>query len=241
MNHSIEVNLSGIESTKARYLAIALAALSVVQKSLLKRALKLCSAAAATLTGDHANPTGTDCKAVTRIWNSEQAIATMLLASDLSAADLKSRVFDYASAVGSQRVGSGYLALKAHVKLLALSAAILAGDMRIHWASNKYAAAIILLCEALNIDTIDNRDVYALYTSNRLRIDALTDSLDVELRELLSNVELFKSEATASTQRVTSANAMCVLGACSNNGNDKQIVVDKSSEHYQLLRAALLD
>lgn len=238
-------DVSAIDSkhVKERMTAISLASLAQVSKAHVTSAIKSASRYVAAMVENHATPTGSDVKRTVAIWNSRQAVA-MLLACFQSfgfskPSETVSRVWKYASITGAQRSGNDYLALKAQDKLLALCAWLLSGDSRTGWNKNKYLVSIIVACEVLNVDTVDNELIYSVYQSHKSRLDTLTADIDIDLRARLMNAQLYKSAATASTQRTTSANLLQVLGAGTNAGNERKIYVDRESDVYLALRTTL--
>lgn len=238
-------DVSAIDSkhVKERTTAIALASLAQVSKAHVTSAIKSAAKYVASMVENHATPTGSDVKRTVAIWNSRQCVA-MLLACFQSfgfdkPSEMVSRVWRYASQTGAQRSGNDYLALKAQDKLLALCAWLLSGDPVTAWNKNKYLVSIIVTCEVLNVDTVSNEDIYSVYMSHKSRLDALTVDCDVELRSRLMDAQLYKSPATATTQRTTSANLLQVLGAGTNAGNERKIYVDRESDVYLALRVSL--
>ena len=233
------INVSEIKSQKMRLVAIGLHAVKQVTKQSISALSRAVTPHIERLLAEHPNAGGTDVKRTVAIWGSTGNMATMLYASGLKPSELVQRVWNYAAETSAQRSGNVYLALKAQDKLLSACAAIVSGDMRTAWNKNKYLAGIVTLCEALDVSTISNADVYALYTSNKSRVDALCADLDADLRAKLTSAELYKSESTASTQRTTSANILQCLGAGVNAGNERLIYVDKESHAYQAIKSAL--
>jgi len=238
-------DVSSIDSkhVKERMGAVALASIAQVSKSHITSAIKSAAKHLAALVENHPTPTGSDVKRTVSMWNSRQCMA-MLLAMFQSfgfskPSEAVSRVWGFASKTGAQRSGNDYLALKAQDKLLALAGWLLSGDPRTAWNKNKYLVSIIVACEVLNVDTVDNELIYSVYQSHKTRLDALTVDCDVDLKSRLMEAQLYKSAATASTQRTTSANLLQVLGAGTNAGNERKIYVDRESDVYLALRVTL--
>jgi len=177
------------------------------------------------------------------MWQSRQCVAILLAMFQSfgfsKPSDAVKRVWTYATLTGAQRSGNDYLALKAQDKLLALAIWLLTGDPRSAWNKCKYLVSIIVACEVLNTDTLDNELIYSVYQSHQSRLDALTVDTDAELKARLYDAQLYKSAATASTQRTTSANLLQVLGAGTNAGNERKIYVDRESDVYLALRVSL--
>lgn len=239
------VDVSNIDSkhVKERQTAVALASLKNVTKAHVSAAIKSASNYVAKMVENHQTPNGSDVKRTVALWNSRQCVAILLACFQSfgfsKPAELTSRVWKYASQTGAQRSGNDYLALKAQDKLLALALWILTGDPRSAWNKNKYLVSIVVACEVLNVDTVDNELIYSVYTSHIARLDALTVDCDSDLKTRLYDAQLYKSAATASTQRTTSANLLQVLGAGTNAGNERKIYVDRESDVYLNLRCSL--
>ncbi len=238
-------DVSDIEEkhVKERMTAIALKALAVVSPAHVTAAIKSAAKHVAKCIDNHATPNGSDVKRTAGIWASKQSVA-MFLAMFQSfgytkPSEMVNNVWRFASITGAQRSGNDYMALKAQDKLLALAGWILSGDCRTAWNKNKYLVTIVTACEVLNVDKIDNELIYSVYQSHRASLDALTSDLDIDLRKRLLDAQLYKSAATASTQRTTSANLLQALGAGTNAGNERMIYVDRSSDVYKTLRASL--
>ena len=184
----------------------------------------------------HANPTGSDCKAMARIFTSRASVARIMAAFNWTGSDIERHEFDFKATHKPQRAVTSYAPLKAMVKLDCLAIALLT-NASAFLASTKYLFSQIALFEALNISEVSNVDVYALYCSNATRVNALLDTIDdAELRATLKSAELYKAESTASTQRVTSAWLFQMLECGENAGNERVIRVDKSHENYAMLR-----
>lgn len=239
------VDVSAIDSkhVKERMTSVALASVAQVSASHITSAIKSAAKYVADMVANHPTPNGSDVKRTVRIWSSRQCVA-MLLACFQSfgfskPSETVSRVWKYASKTGAQRSGNDYLALKAQDKLQALCAWLLSGDPRTAWNKNKYLVSIIVACEVLNVDTVDNELIYSVYQSHKQRLDALTVDTDIDLKARLMDAQLYKSAATASTQRTTSANLLQVLGAGTNAGNERKIYVDRESDVYLALRVTL--
>lgn len=239
------VDVSAIDSkhVKERMTAISLASLSQVSKAHVTSAIKSASKYVAAMVENHATPNGSDVKRTVAIWNSRQSVA-MLLAMFQSfgfskPSEMVNRFWRFSSITGAQRSGNDYMALKAQDKALALAGWLLSGDPMTAKAKNKYLATIVTSAEVLNVDTLDNELIYSVYQSHKTRLDALTIDCDAELRAMLMDAQLYKSAATASTQRTTSANLLQILGAGTNAGNERKIYVDRESDVYLALRVTL--
>ena len=245
LNERLSVDVSNIDSkhVKERMTAISLASIAQVSAAHITSAIKSAAKHVSKMVDEHATPTGSDVKRTQRIWSSRQAVA-MLLAMFQSfgfakPSDCVKRIWNYASLTGAQRSGNDYMALKAQDKLLSLAGWLLSGDPRTGWNKNKYLVSIIVACEVLNVDTVDNELIYSVYQSHKSTLDALTVDTDVDLRKRLMDAQLYKSAATASTQRTTSANLLQALGAGTNAGNERKIYVDRESDVYLALRVTL--
>ncbi len=240
-----QVDVSSIDVThvKERMLAVALGALSIVTKAHVSAAIKSASKHVANMVENHPTPNGADVKRTVAMWSSRQSVATMLATfqrfgfSKPSAA--VNQVWRFADITGAQRSGNVYMALKAQDKFLALCGWFLTGDALTAWNKNKYMATIVTTCEVLNVDKIDNETIYSVYQSHKSRLDSLTSDVSADLRAKLMDAQLYKSAATASTQRTTSANLLQALGAGTNAGNERVIYVDRESDVYLALRASL--
>lgn len=238
-------DVSAIDSkhVKERMTAISLASLAQVSAAHITSAIKSAAKHVAKMVDNHATPNGSDVKRTVAIWNSRQAVAMLLAMFQAfgfsKPSDAVKRVWQYASVTGAQRSGNDYMALKAQDKLLALAGWLLSGDPRTNWNKCKYLVSIIVTCEVLNVDTVDNELIYSVYQSHKTRLDALTVDTDAELRARLYDAQLYKSAATASTQRTTSANLLQALGAGTNAGNERKIYVDRESDVYLALRVSL--
>ena len=241
----LQVDCSAIDPVhvKQRMLSIALASIERVTPAHLSAAIKCAAKHVASMVANHATPNGSDVKRTVAFWGSRQTVATFLALFQRfgfnKPSDVVNQVWKYASITGAQRSGNEYLALKAQDKLLALAGWILSNDALTGWNKNKYLATIIVTCEVLNVDKIDNELIYSVYQSHKTRLDALTVDCDSDLRAKLMDAQLYKSAATASTQRTTSANLLQVLGAGVNAGNERVIYVDRNSDVYLALRASL--
>ena len=238
-------DVSAIEEkhVKERMTAIALKALAVVTPAHVSAAIKCAAKHVAKMVADHATPTGSDVERTIGMWQSKQTVAMFLAVFQnfgfTKPSEMVNRVWRYASITGAQRSGNDYMALKAQDKLLALAGWLLSGDPRTAWNKNKYLVTIVTACEVLNVDQIDNELIYSVYQSHKSRLDTLVADLDVDLRNRLLDAQLYKSAATASTQRTTSANLLQSLGAGTNAGNERVIYVDRKSDVYQALRLSL--
>lgn len=241
----LAVDVSNIDSkhVKERMTAISLASIAQVSAAHISAAIKCATKHVSKMIDEHATPTGSDVKRTVAIWNSRQCVAMMLATFQAfgfdKPSDCVNRIWKYASITGAQRAGNDYLALKAQDKWLALCGWLLSGDPRTAWNKNKYLVSFIVACEVLNVDTVDNELIYSVYQSHKTRLDALTVDTDVDLRKRLYDAQLYKSAATASTQRTTSANLLQVLGAGTNAGNERKVYVDRESDVYLALRASL--
>lgn len=240
----LEVDVSAIEEkhVKQRMLAIALAAIQYVTGAHIKSAIKSAAKHVASMVDNHATPNGSDVKRTVAMWQSPQSVATLLAMFQrfgFKPAQMVKQVWTYSVATDAQRHGNVYLALKAQSKLLALAGWLHSNDPRTCWNQCKYLVTIIITCEVLNVDSVDNELIYSVYQSHKARLDALTVDCDADLRAKLLDAQLYKSAATASTQRTTSANLLQVLGAGVNAGNERMIYVDRNSDVYLALRASL--
>ncbi len=239
------VDVSGIEvkHVKERYLAISLVALKDISASAISACIKSAAKYVAKMVDNHATPTGSDVKRTVKMWQSRQSVSMLIalfrVAGFEKPSDASAMTWGYASKTGAQRSGNNYLALKAQDKLLALAAWILSGDSRTAWNKNKYLVSIVVACEVLNVDKVDNELIYSVYQSHSATLQAMTKDCDADLRKRLMDAQLYKSAATASTQRTTSANLLQLLGAGVNAGNDRVIHVDRDSSVYQALRVSL--
>lgn len=205
-------------------------------------ALKTLAPCVETVRDNHATPDGSDIKAMARIFSSRSSVAIMMAAFNWTGAELRDHVFKFKATHKPQRCANDYLPLKAMVKLESLAIALLTGDAKAYWNSTKYLASQIVLMEATNASEIANSDVYAVYTSNATRVNALIDTIEnAEYRAMLKNAELYKAESTASTQRVTSAWLFQILDAGENAGNERVIRVDKTSDNYAMLKTLFID
>lgn len=238
-------DVSAIDSKhiKERATAVALASLASVTAGHISSAIKSAAKHVANMVENHATPTGSDVKRTVSMWESRQCVATLLAMFQAfgfdKPSDLVNRVWKYATVTGAQRSGNDYMALKAQDKLLALAIWLLTGDPRSAWNKCKYLVSIVVTCEVLNVDTVDNELIYSVYQSHQSRLDALTVDTDADLKARLMDAQLYKSAATASTQRTTSANLLQVLGAGTNAGNERKIYVDRESDVYLALRVSL--
>lgn len=222
--------------------AAVVAAAELVTSQSVTAALKRCEPRVAMIRENHATPDGSDIKAMARIFTSRSSVAIIMAAFDWTPAELEKRVFDFRATFAPQRCGNDYMPLKAMVKLEALAIAVLTGNAGAYINSTKYLYSQVTLLEALGISEVSNADVYALYTSNATRINALLDTIDdSDLRATLKNAELYKAESTASTQRVTSAWLFQILDAGENAGNERVIRVDKTSDNYAMIKALVFN
>ena len=222
--------------------AAVVVASELVTSQAVTAAIKAAAPYVAAIRENHATPDGSDCKAMSRIFESRSSVAIMLAAFDWNSSDLISNVFKFKATHNPQRMGNDYMPLKAMVKLEAFAIALLLDNPKAYWNSIKYLASQVALFEATGSSEIANSDVYAVYTSNAARVDALLNTIDdSEYRAMLKNAELYKAESTASTQRVTSAWLFHVMGAGENRGNDRTIAVDKSSDGYAAIRNLFLN
>ena len=238
-------DVSAIDSkhVKERMTAISLASIAQVSAAHVTSAIKSAAKHIEKMRDNHPTPNGSDVKRTVAIWQSRQCVAMMLATFQAfgfpKPSECVNRIWKYASITGAQRSGNDYLALKAQDKWLALCGWLLSGDPRTAWNKCKYLVSIVVAAEVLNIDVIDNELIYSVYQSHKTRLDALTVDTDSDLRARLYDAQLYKSAATASTQRTTSANLLQVLGAGTNAGNERKIYVDRESDVYLALRVTL--
>jgi len=240
-----QVDLSGIDSkhVKEKLQRVALAAIELVNPKTIISTIEAMQTDLATLRENSDFPNGSDVKRTFRIWNSRQAVGTMLavFAHFGLSGQLRKRVFHYASVCGAQRSGKPYLAMKAMQKLWATCAWLVSGDMLCWKNVNKYLAAQIITAEVLDVDMVKNQDIYNVYMGHSQAIADLTSECDVELRTLLNSHALYKAASTSSTQRTTSANILQILDAGVNAGNERVIYFDRDSAVYKALRATLFN
>jgi len=242
---ALPVDCSNIATkhVKERYTSIALTTLATVGAAKITSAIKMAAKHVGDMVANHKTPNGSDVKRTVKMWQSRQNVSMILAMFAMfdmgKPSDAVQRIWLYATKTSAQRSGNVYMALKAQDKFLALAGWLLSGDPLTAKAKNKYLVSIIVLMETLNISTIDNSTVYALYVGAKSRIDALSVDMDSELREMLLDAKLYKGEATASTQRTTSANLIQALGAGVNAGNDRTITIDRESAVYVALRNSI--
>lgn len=241
----VQVDVSGIDPkhVKERQTKIALASIASVTKAHVTSAIKSAAKHVANMVANHATPTGSDVKRTVAMWQSPQVVAIFLAMFQrfgfAKPSECVNQIWKFASITGAQRSGNDYMALKAQDKFLALALWILSGDPATAWNKNKYLVSIIVACEVLNVDKVDNELIYSVYQSHKSRLDALTVDCDADLRAKLLDAQLYKSAATASTQRTTSANLLQALGAGTNAGNERIIYVDRESDVYLALRCSI--
>lgn len=214
-----------------------LKASELVSKQVITTAVKLATPQVATILDNHANPDKTDCQSMQSLMTSRDGLARIMAAMDWKPSELVSNLFHFRSTHKPQRsTPNEYMPLKSFPKLDALCCAMLLGDASVFPNVNKYLTTILALSEATEKSEIANSDVYSLYCANQTRVDAILDGIEnPEYRAILKNRSLWKSPSTASTQRPTSAWLLHLLGAGENRGNDRTIVVDRSSDAYKSL------
>ncbi len=241
----LQVDVSDIEEkhVKQRMLKVALACLAVVSASHVASVIKMVQKRLSDMRDAHPTPDGTDVKSAFSRWNSKQSVAIMSAAFIRFGMDkpseLVKRCWNFATITGAQRSGNDYLALKSQQKLEATCAWLVSNDATVWWNVNKYLVAQITTAEILDINVVANSDIYHVYESNTLRLEALTADIDADLRRKLMDIQLYKSAGTASTQRTTSANILQILDAGVNAGNERCIYFDRESDVYVALRNSL--